>query len=38
MTIEGITILLPQIRDGKLRTLAVTSRAHAARARSADPD
>lgn len=27
MTIEGITILLPLIRDGKLRALAVTSRA-----------
>ena len=27
MTFEGITILLPQIRDGKLRALAVTSRA-----------
>jgi tripartite-type tricarboxylate transporter receptor subunit TctC len=27
MTIEGITILLPHIRDGKLRALAVTSRA-----------
>jgi tripartite-type tricarboxylate transporter receptor subunit TctC len=26
MTIEGITILLPLIRDGKLRALAVTSR------------
>jgi tripartite-type tricarboxylate transporter receptor subunit TctC len=26
MTIEGITILLPLIRDGKLRPLAVTSR------------
>src|SRR5262249_56647855 len=25
-TIEGITILLPHIRDGKLRALAVTSR------------
>jgi tripartite-type tricarboxylate transporter receptor subunit TctC len=27
MTIEGITILLPLIRDGRLRALAVTSRA-----------
>src|SRR5262249_27737869 len=27
MTFEGITILLPLIRDGKLRALAVTSRA-----------
>ena len=27
MTIEGITILLPHIRDGKLRALAVTSHA-----------
>src|SRR5262249_18474192 len=27
LTIEGITILLPHIRDGKLRALAVTSRA-----------
>jgi tripartite-type tricarboxylate transporter receptor subunit TctC len=26
MTLEGITILLPLIRDGKLRALAVTSR------------
>src|SRR5215471_4451328 len=26
LTIEGITILLPHIRDGKLRALAVTSR------------
>jgi len=30
MTIEGITILLPLIRDGKLRALAVTSRARTA--------
>jgi tripartite-type tricarboxylate transporter receptor subunit TctC len=27
MTFEGITILLPLIRDGRLRALAVTSRA-----------
>ena len=26
MTFEGITILLPLIRDGRLRALAVTSR------------
>ena len=39
MTFESITILLPLIRDGKLRALAITiARAHAARARSADHD
>ena len=39
VTFEAITILLPLIREGKVRALGVTSRyPHAARERSADDD